>query len=99
MTVRRGPKLIGGAQACRACYERAATSLRIVWISRPGGFYRTDSSKFRAIVVAISQGRRDAGAYGSETSQLNHLTRALSSQTSMSHLVSLLEFNHITVKK
>ena len=41
----------------------AATSLRIVWISRPGGFYRTDSSKF-------SQGRRDAGAYGSETSQI-----------------------------
>jgi hypothetical protein len=33
------------------------------------------------------------GAYGSETSLLNRLTRALSSQTSMSHLVPLLEFN------
>ena len=53
-------RLIGGAQGGRVCYERAATSLRIVWISRPGGFYRTDSSKFRAIVAVISQGRRDA---------------------------------------
>jgi len=35
------------------------------------------------------------GLYGSETSHLDHLTRALSSQTSMSHLVPLLEFNHL----
>src|SRR5262245_3773860 len=35
-----------------------------------------------------------AGPYGSGISHLNHLTRVLSSQISMSHLVPLCKFNH-----
>ena len=38
------------------------------------------------------------GAYGSETSHLNHQRVPSSSQTSMSHLVPLLEFNQLCRK-
>ena len=37
------------------------------------------------------------GAYRSETSHLNHQRVPSSSQTSMSHLVPLLEFNLVSI--